>query len=96
VNQSELVQRTAGATSGTSSDPLTKSEVGEVIKAAFDQIFDALAAGEEVQIPGLGKFVVNHQNARAGVNPQTGEKIEIAARNVVKFKPSSTLKQAVG
>ena len=40
-----------------------------------------------IPLVGFGTFKVVRRKARIGRNPQTGEKIKIAAKNVVKFKP---------
>ena len=44
---------------------------------------------------GFGTFSVSHRDARTGRNPQTGETIQIAAKNVVKFKPGKEISEAV-
>ena len=44
---------------------------------------------------GFGTFSVSHRAARKGRNPQTGKEIQIAARNVVKFKPGKELSDSV-
>ena len=46
-------------------------------------------------ISGFGKFVVKTRNPRTGINPATGEKIEIAAVKAPGFKASKSLKEAV-
>jgi len=46
-------------------------------------------------IPPLGKLEVKVQNARDARNPATGETIRVEQKNVVKFKVSSKLKEAV-
>jgi DNA-binding protein HU-beta len=52
--------------------------------------------GEEVSLPGFGKFKVQAKPARTGRNPSTGEVIEIAATKKVVFQPAKALKDAVG
>jgi DNA-binding protein HU-beta len=52
-------------------------------------------ARDEVTLPGLGKLKLAGRAARTGRNPQTGEAVEIAARNTVKFVPAKALKDAV-
>lgn len=49
----------------------------------------------ELRIMGLGTFKVVRYKARKGRNPQTGEEIDIPARNTVRFKPSKSLKETV-
>ena len=54
-----------------------------------------LRRGGEVSFTGFGKFSVADRSAREGVNPQTGEKIQIAASKVPRFSAGSGLKKAV-
>jgi DNA-binding protein HU-beta len=64
--------------------------------AAFEEVVtEALKAGEEVQITGFGKFSVRERKAREGRNPQTGQKMKIAAQKVPAFSAGNVLKQAV-
>ena len=46
-------------------------------------------------VPGLGKLVKSHRNARMGRNPQTGEAIKIPAKTVVKFRVAKACKDAI-
>jgi len=62
---------------------ITKTEANEVVRAVFGKLGDALAEGEEVKIAGFGTFKVKERAARKGLNPSTGEPIEIAATKVV-------------
>ena len=57
----------------------------------MEAVTEALKSGEKVTLVGFGTFMVAERAARTGRNPQTGEKIEIPARKVVKFKPGSKL-----
>jgi integration host factor subunit alpha len=54
-----------------------------------------LARGNTVKLPGFGNFAIRSKNARMGRNPKTGEKVEVTARNVLSFKPSSILRDRV-
>ena len=73
----------------------TKAEAERVINVALDEITNALSRGEEVALTGCGTFQVSSRQARAGVNPRTGEKIQIAAIKVPKFRAGKNLKEAV-
>lgn len=73
----------------------TKKQAHEAVEAVFDSITKALSRGEEVAVSGFGAFRVTKRAARMGLNPKTGEKIQIAAANVPKFKPGKALKEAV-
>ena len=62
---------------------------------AFDAVFLAIKEGlnqwQDVKIPGFGSFKPAIREARDGRNPQTGEKIRIQPKRVVKFKASKNL-----
>lgn len=81
------------------SDPgipkMKKSGIYDILKASFDVMKQAIASGEDVAIPGFGKYKVTTRKARKGRNPKTGESIEIKAKQVVRFAPSSVLREAV-
>ncbi len=74
---------------------VTKKLAGDAVDAVFDHIGESLAAGERVQIPGFGTFVVSARKERQGRNPQTGEPMTIKASNNVRFKAGKGLKDAV-
>ncbi|MFT7154711.1 MAG: DNA-binding protein HU-beta [Alteromonas macleodii] len=48
-----------------------------------------------VSLVGFGSFTVAKRAARTGRNPKNGEAIEIAAKNVVRFKTGSDLADAI-
>jgi len=73
----------------------TKKAAQDAVDAVFDSISTALSKGDEVAIAGFGSFKVAHRAARMGVNPKTGEKIQIAATKAPKFKAGKALKDAV-
>jgi len=66
-----------------------------VVEAVFDTITKTLSKGEEVAITGFGTFRVVKRAARMGINPKTGEKIQIAAAIKPKFRAGKVLKEAV-
>ncbi len=72
-----------------------KSEAEKYLEAFTTAISEALKGGEEVQLPGFGKFYVREQKAREGKNPQTGERMQIEARKVPAFKAGKALKESV-
>jgi integration host factor subunit alpha len=73
----------------------SKKEAAEIVEEVFDLIKMTLEKGEMIKIAGFGNFIVKEKDARRGRNPQTGEKIEIAPRKVLTFKPSPVLKKAI-
>ena len=65
------------------------------VDAVLETIQSTLQRGGEVSFTGFGKFTVADRGARQGVNPQTGERIQIAASRVPRFSAGSALKKAV-
>jgi DNA-binding protein HU-beta len=89
VTKSEFVDQVA------SRSGLGRKEAGAAVDAALETIPDALQRGSDVAFTGFGKFSVSERSARQGVNPATGEKIQIAASRVPKFTAGSQLKSAI-
>ncbi len=86
MNIGELAKGVATATGSTEAD------AKKAITAVFDQIADAAAKGEEVLVPGFGKFAVKDRPERQGRNPATGESITIAASKKIAFTAAKGLK----
>ncbi len=74
---------------------MSKAEVARVADAMIEEITSQLASRNEVAFTGFGTFSTSDRAARQGVNPATGEKIQIAATVVPKFKAGKGLKDAV-
>jgi DNA-binding protein HU-beta len=74
---------------------LASRDAQKAVDAFLDTITDTLRSGGEVNFTGFGKFSAANRAARQGVNPRTGERVEIAATTVPKFSAGSQLKQAV-
>ena len=90
---------------------MTKAELiavmaaeADVTKAAAAKALEAFtgAVGKELKgksgklgLVGFGTFSVVKRKAREGRNPQTGKKIKIAAKKVVKFKAGKALADLV-
>lgn len=74
---------------------VNKAVATESVNVVLEVIKEVLAEGDSIQFTGFGTFSVNERAARKGRNPSTGESIDIAARNVVKFKVGASLKEAV-
>ncbi|MCB0613774.1 MAG: HU family DNA-binding protein, partial [Phaeodactylibacter sp.] len=74
---------------------LSKAQATDALNAVLDGVSDALKDGDKVTLIGFGTFSVSRRDARTGRNPQTGETIKIAAKNVVKFKPGKEISDAV-
>ena len=89
MNKKQLVQRMVERTDSP------KGEAEKHLEAFTTTISEALEAGEEVQLPGFGKFYVREQKAREGRNPQSGEKMTIPASKVPAFRAGKSLKKSV-
>jgi len=74
---------------------LSKAQSSEALSAVLNAIQGALKEGDKVSLIGFGTFSVSHRKERQGRNPQTGESITIAAKNLVKFKPGKDLAESV-
>ena len=85
MNKTDLVNEIA-AKAG-----LGKAEAKAALDATLESIAQALANEDKVQLLGFGTFAVVEKPAREGINPRTKEKIQIAARKVVKFKASDSV-----
>ncbi|MCU0308513.1 MAG: HU family DNA-binding protein [Thermoleophilia bacterium] len=90
MNKAEFVKRVARTAD------LSAEEAQRALNAVLREIEDALRAGEEVALPGFGRFSVAERAARTGADPRDpGRRIEIPARRVPRFTPGSILKRAV-
>jgi len=74
---------------------LTKDQASDALAATLDAISNAMKNGDKAAILGFGTFSVSHRKARKGINPATKQPIDIAAKNVVKFKPGKNLASIV-
>ena len=74
---------------------LSKSEATAVVDIFFNEMTNALANGNRVEIRGLCSFFVKDYGAYIGRNPKTGEKVKIAPKKLPFFKPGKELKERV-
>ena len=89
MNKSDLIEFVA-----TLEDVASKAAAKRIVDAITDSMIESIASGE-LAIAGLGTFHVVAREARVGRNPQTGDAIDIPAKNVPKFRASKKLKEAV-
>ena len=90
MNTAELVDHIVGK-----DGKLTKGQAKAIVDGVFAAIRDAAVKGEEVSLPGFGKFKVQDKPARTGRNPRTGESVSIAASKKLAFQPAKALKDAL-
>jgi DNA-binding protein HU-beta len=74
---------------------LPRKDAVALVEGLFEDIQDAVIAGEPVKIPGFGQFKVRDRAARIARNPATGEPVKVPAKRVFKFLPAKALKDAV-
>ncbi len=74
---------------------LSKKDAEKALNATIDTIINAVAEGDKIQLTGFGTFEQRQRNARTGVDPRTGNSIEIAASKVPAFKAGKGFKDIV-
>jgi DNA-binding protein HU-beta len=89
VTKNEFIDQVA------SRSGLSRKDAAAAVDASLETIQDTLSRGSDITFSGFGKFSVSERAARQGVNPSTGEKIDIAAARVPKFSAGAQLKAAV-
>ena len=89
MNKNDLVAHVSDVTG------LAKGDATKAVDAVFDSISAALRDGVEVRLVGFGTFSVTERAASEGRNPRTGDKIDIPASRLPKFKAGKGLKDLV-
>ena len=74
---------------------LAKKDVVMLLEAMVEMAYKQVKSAGEFVVPGLGKLVKVHRQARMGRNPATGASIQIPAKTVVKFRVAKAAKEAV-
>lgn len=85
--RSELIQTIADQ-----NPHLFQRDVERIVNTIFEEITDALARGERVELRGFGAFSVKKRDARVGRNPRTGEAVDVDAKSVPFFKTGKLLR----
>ena len=73
----------------------SKKEAADLVEIVFENMKEELCKGDSIKISGFGKFRVRAKKSRMGRNPQTGQAMEISARNVLTFTPSRILRDGI-
>jgi len=84
--RSELIQKIADE-----NPHLFQRDVERIVNTIFEEITDALANGDRVELRGFGVFSTNIQKARISRNPKTGEKVNTPKKRTIHFKMSKDL-----
>jgi integration host factor subunit beta len=87
MTKSELVLRLA-----EKNPHLFQRDVERIVGTIFDEISNALARGDRVELRGFGAFSVKSREARVGRNPRTGEAVSVSEKYVPFFKAGKDLR----
>ncbi len=66
-------------------------EARELMETILDSIVRALRRGERVEVRGFGSFSTHLRRPRQGRNPLTGDRVDVPAKRVLKFRPGREL-----
>ena len=72
---------------------LYQRDVERIVATIFDEITDALARGDRVELRGFGAFSVKQRDARVGRNPRTGDAVPVGEKKVPYFKTGKQLRE---
>ncbi|MEM8698002.1 MAG: integration host factor subunit beta [Pseudomonadota bacterium] len=72
---------------------LFQRDVERIVSTLFDEITEALARGDRVELRGFGAFSVKKRDARIGRNPRTGEAVPVPEKSVPFFKAGKELRE---
>jgi integration host factor subunit beta len=68
-------------------------DVERIVATVFDEISEALAKGDRVELRGFGAFSVKHREARLGRNPRTGTTVKVSEKHIPFFKTGKELRE---
>ena len=74
---------------------LSSRDVELAVKALIEQMSEALATGNRIEIRGFGSFSLHYRAPRIGRNPKTGESVGLTGKYVPHFKPGKELRDRV-
>ena len=85
--RSELIQKIS-----EENPHLFQRDVEKIVNTIFDEIIEAMARGDRVELRGFGAFSVKKRDSRAGRNPRTGESVSVDQKHVPFFKTGKLLR----
>lgn len=86
--RSELIQKIAEENAH-----LNHREVEKIVNTIFEEIIEAMARGDRVELRGFGAFSVKKRDARVGRNPRTGDAVDVEEKHVPFFKTGKLLRE---
>ncbi len=87
MTRSELIEKIAERNPN-----LSLKDVEKIVATVFDEITDALASGDRVELRGFGAFSTKQRKPREGRNPRTGESVTVDSKVVPYFKTGKKLR----
>jgi integration host factor subunit beta len=91
MTKSQLIEIVTEKLAGS----LSKKDTELIVNTLFRDMADALKSGDKIEIRGVGSFKTITRGERLGRNPKTGEKVNVAEKKAVFFKPGKELKERV-
>ena len=88
MTKSELIQHVAEL-----NPHLYHRDVERIVTTIFEEISEALARGDRVELRGFGAFSVKRRDARIGRNPRTGAAVQVAEKHIPFFKTGKLLRE---
>lgn len=85
--RSELIQKIA-----EENPHLYQRDVERIVNTIFEEIIEAMARGDRVELRGFGAFSVKKREARTGRNPRTGDSVQVEQKHVPFFKTGKLLR----
>ncbi len=90
MTKSELIEKIADQ-----QDQLSPKDIELGVKLILEEMSQALATGERIEIRGFGSFSLHYRSSRMGRNPKTGEAVKLEGKYVPHFKPGKELRDRV-
>ncbi|MBT4888233.1 MAG: integration host factor subunit beta [Rhodospirillales bacterium] len=88
MTKSELIARLAAA-----NPHLFQRDIERIVTTIFEEITEALANGDRVELRGFGAFSVKQRSSRVGRNPRTGEAVDVSEKFIPYFKTGKQLRE---
>lgn len=74
---------------------LAHKDVEMAVKTIIEEMSNALATGDRIEVRGFGSFSLHFRPPRVGRNPKTGESVALPGKHVPHFKPGKELRDSV-
>lgn len=74
---------------------LGPADVELAVRTLLEQMSEALARDDRIEVRGFGSFCLHYRPPRTGRNPKTGAAVELPGKHVPHFKPGKELRERV-